>query len=810
MSVHRSGHGQILYPDGSLYHSAVSCKKRTTGSKFEGEFDAGEQVRGKVEFTSGTIYEGEFRDAKPHGRGSITFASKAKFEGEFVDGAKHGVGSFEATDGSRYEGEWQNDAVTGTGRMTYADGRTYHGTWLDGFRHGEGRCTYSNGSVYVGAWQNDERVGFGEMYHADGSSYKGEWSNSQPHGRGSYIFTNGDCFSGEWLDGKRHGQGKYEFSKFEPGQLPVPPTQASSVSTNKALSSAPTPPMLAPPIRVERCALVYGGPDKINGTYRALGKPGLYGEVVYENRRNRMFLYHIDSGSHYAIGRKKNAPACICFTRHENASAKGHWMLYDQSQWVAAAGLAVRFLDNVDSDNNSNDCAPAVAVSSRYSNISGGYVRLESETVNGRPVYKDDEDGKYLWYGPTGAWIVSDSAGVSGHGSYSSYVSSEPTNASSPENADWSKAGVSVRATIPPSEVTDLLERARQSERGLFRDPDFPPVASSIGDEVVSGTMPQDTLWIRPTVLNPPGEPLDLFNGIDPNDIMQGALGDCWLLSAVSALAEFPAFIEDSLFVTKRLSPTGRYELRMYDAAEARFKIVVFDDAIPCAPPKWWEWPRPLFAQPSQNEIYILLIEKCFAKLAGSYSKLSGGYPLLAWMTMTGCEDLQSWKRSRAGGALSRKWQLSQVAVDKVRENPFNFQRMYTRATDDFKSDAQLFDYLVQCDGRNYIMAASISGSSVEKARDDGLVERHAYSLIAVKRSHEFMLAKLRNPWGNEREWKGEWSDGSAEWARHPEVKRDLDHHERDDGIFWMQFADFVSIFDGIQICAIEMPAASR
>lgn len=36
------------------------------------------------------------------------------------------------------------------------------------------------------------------------------------------------------------------------------------------------------------------------------------------------------------------------------------------------------------------------------------------------------------------------------------------------------------------------------------------------------------------------GSDCKLFNGIAPTDVSQGEIGDCWVLSAIQALAEWP------------------------------------------------------------------------------------------------------------------------------------------------------------------------------------------------------------------------------------------------------------------------------
>jgi calpain-15 len=68
------------------------------------------------------------------------------------------------------------------------------------------------------------------------------------------------------------------------------------------------------------------------------------------------------------------------------------------------------------------------------------------------------------------------------------------------------------------------------------------------------------------------------------------------------------------------------------------------DDFIPCEPKNWWDKnANPLFSKSIGNEIYVNLIEKAFAKFAGSYSNLSGGSLLKAVIVMTGCENNIMW-----------------------------------------------------------------------------------------------------------------------------------------------------------------------
>ena len=178
--------------------------------------------------------------------------------------------------------------------------------------------------------------------------------------------------------------------------------------------------------------------------------------------------------------------------------------------------------------------------------------------------------------------------------------------------------------------------------------------------------------------------------------------------------------------------------MKLYNIC-SRLGTITIDDRIPCAEKKWYDIPRPLFAQPNENEMYILLLEKALAKVCGSYSKLCGGYPVLAWMVLTGCEKLELWNKNNE----TKDWIKRIPALNKLKEEPWNFQKMWIRPTKEKNDNEKMFEYLKECDNKNYVMAASIHGDEMEKARDDGLIERHAYSLLQVFEEGNIRLVQL-------------------------------------------------------------------
>jgi len=88
-----------------------------------------------------------------------------------------------------------------------------------------------------------------------------------------------------------------------------------------------------------------------------------------------------------------------------------------------------------------------------------------------------------------------------------------------------------------------------------------------------------------------------------------------------------------------------------------------------------------------------------------------------------------------------------------------------------------------------------------EAKTGSGLVRGHAYSLTKVvkakvdtgRKQGLFPLVRIRNPWGNDTEWKGAWSDGSMEWKFIPDdEKNNLGLTFDEDGEFYMSQKDFL------------------
>eukprot|EP01012_Entosiphon_sulcatum_P013693 TRINITY_DN1888_c0_g1_i1.p1 TRINITY_DN1888_c0_g1~~TRINITY_DN1888_c0_g1_i1.p1 ORF type:complete len:446 (-),score=58.22 TRINITY_DN1888_c0_g1_i1:17-1354(-) len=327
-----------------------------------------------------------------------------------------------------------------------------------------------------------------------------------------------------------------------------------------------------------------------------------------------------------------------------------------------------------------------------------------------------------------------------------------------------------------------------------YTDKSFPPNDVSLGDYSDGGPR-EEVEWRRAADLAADASGHDgrmkLFCGkIEPSDIKQGSVGNCWLMSAFACLAEFPGTIQ-RCFVTPEWSARGKYTVRIFDEPHNKWVKITVDDYVPCSR----RTGQPLFAKPNNDELWVVIYEKAFAKYCGSYGGLVGGNSIWALEAMTG-DKVFVMKRASPGP--NGTWKR----YDLLHHPQTNDKRSIgLKPTEEVYNLERLFDILAEYDKSEALIGASSeAGADTAEDAKNGIVQGHAYSVLEVKRVGKFKLLRLRNPWGKF-EWSGDWGDQSPLWKQHPEVARELKYEAKDDGTFWMPLESFAQHFASIDIC---------
>ena len=312
----------------------------------------------------------------------------------------------------------------------------------------------------------------------------------------------------------------------------------------------------------------------------------------------------------------------------------------------------------------------------------------------------------------------------------------------------------------------------------LFEDPNFPPNANSLlgldsnGKPIDSKAYNEKARNINTSEVGFArakdifGDKYKLFSEkIEMDDVIQGKLGDCYFLSSVANLCKFPSLIM-KLFKTKEKNADGFYEILLY--IDGRPQIVIVDDYLPVDK----RTKRPVYAQSKGNEIWVMLLEKAWAKVNGGYANIISGLPCEALEFLTGL------------GSLS--YDTENMDADDINE---------------YKNE--IVKNVQIADQNNCLISCSTSSNpQIEKV---GLVEGHAYTLISftqitTSQGKKVYLFKIRNPW-SQGEWNGDWSDKSSLWDS--KAKSQVQFQNKEDGVFFMSDTDFFKYFTHVEICYI-------
>jgi len=226
-------------------------------------------------------------------------------------------------------------------------------------------------------------------------------------------------------------------------------------------------------------------------------------------------------------------------------------------------------------------------------------------------------------------------------------------------------------------------------------------------------------------------------------------------LAALAALAEFPQNI--CPIFTCPDNKNGCYSMTFYPKG-IRTEVLV-DDFIPTTAGK------PCFSRAQGEELWVLLLEKAYAKCYGSYKGIVAGFAQMALFELT--------------GAPAQNYTNATLGADKV------------------------FATLRAADESKFMMLASTPGvdSGNFITAETGLCAGHAYTVLDAREFQGNHLVHIRNPWGNT-EWTGAWGDKDKRWT--PAAKQALGWEDANDGAYWMDISDFMKYFQRFTVNAVR------
>ena len=225
---------------------------------------------------------------------------------------------------------------------------------------------------------------------------------------------------------------------------------------------------------------------------------------------------------------------------------------------------------------------------------------------------------------------------------------------------------------------------------------------------------------------------------------------------------------------------------------------VSIDNLIPCGKQVCATTPALHYLYPTQrdpvfgatddpNELWVMLLEKAYAKFLGAYSHLHYGSTSRALRHLTGGEPtVDVWRRGTLSANSKRKlwWMLSQASAQGM------LVVCMRRA-----EDRETLKGVFTSEGSSLALQDdTITECKEELSWDSGEVVQLTYDItVGQREKKQHRLIKLRNVHG-EQTWNGDWSDASALWTK--EMRDLLNHKQVDDHITWMDIEDFAEMFD--------------
>ena len=321
----------------------------------------------------------------------------------------------------------------------------------------------------------------------------------------------------------------------------------------------------------------------------------------------------------------------------------------------------------------------------------------------------------------------------------------------------------------------------------------------------------------------------DIKRGIDPSQVQQGAVGNCWFLSALAVVAEKPYLIHQLLPHTQ-INERGCYQINL--CLDGKWKPVIVDSNLPVVV-KETKGPRnnsligderasvintklkgregvvfdlcqqDLFAYPAfcatpDLQIWPSLIEKAYAKVHGSYAQLSGGFISEGFIDLTGApfETIVF-----SGNLLDREELWARLL--SFHEAGF-IMGVATAKGGDGLVGGHAYSVLDVVEVPDKIVGEQLKvtdffANPTLKKQKTGLSPEMEKRIEVMGTRTNVRLVRIRNPWGK-REWKGAWSANSEQWTTALRKILGSSSYAKGDGTFFMSFDDMLERFHHMDV----------
>eukprot|EP01125_Pyxidicula_operculata_P021100 TRINITY_DN8000_c0_g1_i1.p1 TRINITY_DN8000_c0_g1~~TRINITY_DN8000_c0_g1_i1.p1 ORF type:complete len:1691 (-),score=398.94 TRINITY_DN8000_c0_g1_i1:202-5274(-) len=330
---------------------------------------------------------------------------------------------------------------------------------------------------------------------------------------------------------------------------------------------------------------------------------------------------------------------------------------------------------------------------------------------------------------------------------------------------------------LRPADIIKMKKQSSQQDESTTNDK--PPPPTLFDDTIDDGDIIGGTHSIRAiisSIVKPQAnssspllsnrmmnEDIDIINNFLNDDD-----GPNWLLCSFAVLASNGYDMLKDLFLAANFE-VGIYLCKIFVNGDWRY--VIIDDLLPCDS----NYNLAFGMCRNENEFWVPLLQKAYAKVFGGYHTLSYGSIANALVDLTGemSESVYITNSSDSTVASDRLW---------------NNLRNYAKSSLLLSAISQSLDEVDSSDRSSSSSSISIDHHPL------GIHLNKTYTILELEEIEGNRLIRLRNSWGDP-DWVGRWSNASEEW--NPSLTESL-NMEWFDGVFFMAFEEFVQIFTKI------------